>query len=171
MRRSYSAVQMSYEHVYLTSHVWSGVKVVGRGKGTNFCCPIPYKFPSFFNLPLLSKWKMASIIITRKHWAITRQDYLETSRFGHKNLKLTTNLFGRKPRIHNMERRIQTQGSVFFSSCSSFPGKIDYGVLWKLIDCSNRSPKPLWAFRNTSATFLVNANFFFWWDKLRHHSE
>lgn len=52
-------------------------------------------------------------VITRKHWAITRKDYLETSRFGHKNEKLTTDLFGRKPHIHNMERRIQTQGFFF----------------------------------------------------------
>ena len=38
------------------------LKWLEGGRGTNFCWPIPYKFPSFFNLPLLSKWKMALII-------------------------------------------------------------------------------------------------------------
>ena len=135
------------------------LKWLEGGRGTNFCWPIPYKFPSFFNLPLLSKWKMASIIkLSRENTELSLA-------------KITSKRVGLAIKIRSWLQifLIESLASTIWSagykhkvfSSSSFLGKIDYEVLWKLTDCSSWSLKPLWAFRNTAATFLFNAKFFF----------
>lgn len=160
MRLNYSAEQMSYERVYLTGHVWSSVKVVGRGKGEGELISVgPYKFPSFFNLPLLSKWKMASIIKLSRENTELSLTKITSKRVG---LAIKIRSWLQIFLVESLASTIWSAGykhKVFFSS--SFLGKIDYEVLWKLTDCSSWSLKPLWAFRNTAATFLFNAKFFF----------
>ena len=61
------------------------LKWLEGGRGTNPSHPLQISF--FLQPPAAVKMKdgIDNQVITRKHWAITRKDYLETSRFGHKN--------------------------------------------------------------------------------------
>ena len=149
------------------------LKWLEGGRGTNFCWPIPYKFPSFFNLPLLSKWKMASIIkLSRENTELSLAK-ITSKRVG---LAIKIRSWLQIFLVESLASTIWSAGykhkGFFFLLLFSVKLTTKFYENWltvpvDLLNLSERFEIQLRRFYSMQSFFF----FFFWRDKLRNHSE